>query len=141
MNCRMCGRPIRSRAQVFGTREWQNLDTGPSQDAQTCNHCKAAASFEALCKRYGITAAYYWEMFDRQDGRCAICRKPPEKPSRLRIDHCHATGHVRGLLCSGCNVAIGILGDTARTMKWAIEYLERFEQRHARGSGDQKAGL
>lgn len=44
-------------------------------------------------------------MVERQDGRCAICRRDV----RLVVDHDHATKAVRGLLCDLCNHAVGYL--------------------------------
>lgn len=45
----------------------------------------------------------YWM---HQDGKCGICgtsfhKRPPV------VDHCHTSGHVRGLLCKQCNTALG----------------------------------
>jgi hypothetical protein len=44
----------------------------------------------------------------------------------LRVDHCHETGKIRGLLCHNCNVAIGHLGDNLSTMQNAISYLAKY---------------
>jgi DNA-binding transcriptional MerR regulator len=59
-----------------------------------------------LRHRYGITLEEYEEMLERQDGRCAICRRPPPEGKRLHVDHNHETGEVRGLLCSWCNTRL-----------------------------------
>lgn len=56
--------------------------------------------------RYGITLDEYEAMLAAQGGRCAICGKQAGK-RRLSVDHNHATGKVRALLCIGCNVAVG----------------------------------
>jgi len=56
-------------------------------------------------EKYGLTLDAFHRLHAAQDGRCAICREP--KP--LHIDHDHASGHVRGLLCRRCNVALGYL--------------------------------
>lgn len=64
---------------------------------------KAAKLRSHLKEKYGITLAEYETLQEKSDGRCAICRR--EK--KLYIDHCHATGKVRGLLCNGCNSKLG----------------------------------
>jgi hypothetical protein len=61
-----------------------------------------------LAKKYGITAADYERMFAEQDGKCLICRT--DKTGRwsfFHVDHDHATGKVRGLLCVSCNTRLG----------------------------------
>lgn len=41
-----------------------------------------------------------------QAGRCAWCGT--DRAPRMVRDHCHMTGLVRGLLCSGCNTKEGV---------------------------------
>lgn len=77
-----------------------------------------------IVKTYGITPEQYQKMFESQGGVCKICRTPPSgKWSRLHIDHDHAASKVRGLLCSKCNTAIGLMNDDAKIMRRAIRYL------------------
>jgi hypothetical protein len=40
------------------------------------------------------------------------------------VDHCHATGKVRGLLCHNCNRALGLMQDNIENIKRAADYLE-----------------
>jgi len=73
---------------------------------------------QALRYKYGITDEQYREMLREQDGRCAVCRqRPPSGGAHqnrvLQVDHHHATGEVRGLLCNKCNMAAGFLDDDA----------------------------
>ena len=42
----------------------------------------------------------------------------------LAVDHCHTTGEVRGLLCFGCNTALGRFKDDPTLLKNAIKYLQ-----------------
>lgn len=42
----------------------------------------------------------------------------------LHLDHCHTTGRFRGWLCSGCNTAIGTLGDNLEGLMKAVAYLQ-----------------
>lgn len=58
-----------------------------------------------------------------QRGVCAICERPPRGYKNLAVDHDHATGAVRGLLCQTCNAALGSFGDAPRLLQRAIDYL------------------
>lgn len=78
-----------------------------------------------LRKRYGITLDDYQKRLAEQGGRCAICRNEPDD-KYLAVDHCHATGIVRGLLCTRCNAAIGLFHESVASMASAIEYLDSF---------------
>lgn len=75
-------------------------------DGSRCKACTSEARYGAhILETYGITYGYYLELYQFQGGRCYICRKEPKR-RRLAVDHDHATGEVRGLLCSGqrsCN--------------------------------------
>jgi Recombination endonuclease VII len=57
-------------------------------------------------RKYGLTLEDYERMFIEQDGVCAICKRPPQKKP-LSVEHDHATGKVRGLVCWPCNFRIG----------------------------------
>ena len=43
--------------------------------------------------------------------------------SNRHIDHCHNTGKVRGVLCAGCNLAIGHAKEDVNTLNSMIKYL------------------
>lgn len=62
-----------------------------------------------LLRRYGITEAQYQQIFTKQDGKCALCKSPSKAARRLDVDHNHRTGIIRGLLCSPCNLALGVI--------------------------------
>ena len=86
---------------------------------------------KTLLNKYGITLEQYEELFKKQGGVCALCKKPEtvrrnkktDGGERLAVDHCHDTGLVRGLLCFKCNTAIGALGDTQEAALKAMKYL------------------
>jgi len=77
-----------------------------------------------LKRLYGITLEDYVEMFDNQNGVCAICFQECKTKNSLSVDHDHITGKVRGLLCNACNRAIGMLGDNAENLRRAADYLD-----------------
>lgn len=61
-------------------------------------------------------------MLATQGGRCAICRELPGRKA-LHVDHDHASGRVRGLLCFRCNAGLGNFRDDPGTLKAALSYL------------------
>lgn len=87
-----------------------------------------------LKSRHGITLAEYDAWFERQGGVCAICGRPPEalkigKKARvfsiLHVDHNHATGALRDLLCNHCNSGIGYMREDPVIGRKMLAYLEK----------------
>jgi hypothetical protein len=78
---------------------------------------------------YGIDANTYMKMYEKQNGKCDICGagKESNRGHMLAVDHCHATGKVRGLLCHTCNRGIGMLADSVDRVGKALEYLLKHE--------------
>jgi hypothetical protein len=74
-----------------------------------------------LSRKYGLTLEDYEAMRARQNDVCAICKMPSRR--RLEVDHCHATGMVRGLLCQACNVGLGRFKDRPALLRAAADYL------------------
>jgi hypothetical protein len=76
---------------------------------------------------FGITKGQYEKIEKAQGGVCAVCGQPPSGNTKnqqvLAIDHCHATGQIRGLLCGRCNKALGLFNDDALRLQKAIRYL------------------
>lgn len=75
--------------------------------------------------KYGLSGLDYQNMLARQNGVCLICGQPPAETQSLSVDHCHATGKVRGLLCIHCNTGIGMFKDSQELLRKAAEYLEK----------------
>ena len=92
---------------------------------QTCSDRAAN-----LKRRYGITSEEVVQMYRDQAGRCHICDVPVDihelgftKHTPAQIDHLHDSTHVRGLLCSHCNLGLGHFKDNRRVLENAIKYL------------------
>jgi hypothetical protein len=63
-------------------------------------------------------------MLAEQNGVCAICGKATEKS--LAVDHDHATGKVRALLCARCNTGLGCFEENELLFLRAMEYLRNY---------------
>lgn len=87
------------------------------------NHIKERRQLQ-LMYSYKITLADYNEMFNNQNGCCAICEKHQlELNKKLCVDHNHKTGKVRGLLCDSCNRGMGQFYESIKNLKSVIKYL------------------
>lgn len=74
---------------------------------------------------YGLTQEDYNTLLSSQGYKCAICGA--QEQERMFVDHCHATGKVRGLLCNSCNCGLGFFQDNVQYMRNAIEYIEKHD--------------
>ena len=70
---------------------------------------------------YGIDKNKFYELIEKQQGLCAICKKDIDKSAH--VDHCHKNGTVRGLLCRNCNNGLGLFNDDINHLQNAINYL------------------
>ena len=73
-----------------------------------------------MVRRYGVDRHMFAAMYFEQDGQCAIgtCLREAKV-----VDHDHLTGAVRGLICQGCNAAIGFI-ETDGWLDAAQAYLQ-----------------
>lgn len=82
-----------------------------------------------LRRKYGVTLEWHRKKLFDQNGVCAICSKPETvkikgKLIAMPVDHDHATGKPRGLLCTKCNRALGLFLDDPEILQKAILYLK-----------------
>jgi len=82
-------------------------------------------------RKFGITVEIYKEMYDKQNGLCAICCKPEtihskggDSPMWLSVDHNHTTKKVRGLLCFKCNTTLSYFEKHGESMITIASYLK-----------------
>ena len=63
------------------------------------------------------------ELFTQQGSKCRICQTSDFGRKGPVIDHHHLTNKVRGILCSNCNTAIGLLKENIPNIIAAACYL------------------
>ncbi len=77
---------------------------------------------------HGPYIEWYHIVLEAQNGKCAIsgCVNAASKlisgPGRLAVDHCHATGKIRGLLCGRCNLTLGAAEDSPEILEGLAAY-------------------
>lgn len=105
-------------------KHWTEFSRNRAETTGLQARCKACTEADRRSRVYGLRPEAYRQLVEAQKGRCAACGEE----SRLVVDHCHATGAVRALLCSNCNTAEGLLRTPARARALA-DYIEAFEGR------------
>jgi len=103
-NCRTCARRRNAR---YNAKPDKKL-------ARRAHHAKT---------RYGLDVERRRELLDGQGGVCALCRRTFKSLKDEHVDHDHVTGRVRGILCTGCNTALGKLGDNEEGLLRALAYI------------------
>ncbi len=78
-----------------------------------------------LKKIHGLSTEQHRDMWDNQEGLCAICKVQLSSLSNkaIHIDHCHVTQKVRGILCCSCNWGLGHFRDSVLYLDSAKRYL------------------
>jgi hypothetical protein len=72
--------------------------------------------------RYHASTGTYETALKMQNNQCGICRSH-DRP--LVVDHNHATGAIRGLLCDKCNMAIGLFDESPESLANAAQYMSQ----------------
>lgn len=105
--CRKCN-------NIFDIVNFYKKEWGRDGYSPYCKPCDIEVAHRSrLITTYGITPEEYLLILAEQNYVCKICKSPPQK-NKLAIDHDHATGVIRGLLCSRCN----------QHLEWSINYNE-----------------
>jgi hypothetical protein len=73
---------------------------------------------------YKLTEAEHSKLISKHNGKCGICDTDFKSKRTTYIDHDHATGKVRGLLCPKCNILLGASMDNIKILQSAISYLK-----------------
>jgi hypothetical protein len=84
--------------------------------------CKKCDRNRKIKKEYKMNPADVTDQIAAQNGKCAACGMT----RNLVIDHSHSTGKVRGLLCRGCNLALGFVGEDPKILASMLVYIEKW---------------
>ena len=75
-----------------------------------------------------MTVDRYNEMSLSQKGKCLICGvHQKDLKQKLSVDHNHATGEVRGLLCYRCNLMVGNVECNSDIIERVHLYIKNYE--------------
>lgn len=91
-----------------------------------------ASSRKSSLRKHNLTPEEYSHLEMKQSGLCAICGRDPRlyykgRNSKLHVDHSHATGKNRGLLCVRCNNSVERIDTIPEWAAKALQYLGEYE--------------
>lgn len=68
-------------------------------------------------------------MIKDQGDKCAACEEAigHSIPRTVNVDHCHNSGLVRGILCSACNISLGLMKEDPNRIRRLALYIERHQ--------------
>ena len=123
---RRCKNGLMARCKSCNTEQARVYRAArPEREKAIYARTKTKTRERHLVRKYGVNLTDYAAMLSAQGGKCAICRASEEDQFKnvFHVDHCHATGKVRGLLCRGCNHMLGVVGDDPEILLRAVKYL------------------
>lgn len=129
--CRDCWAPWEAQNEVpMPPKPWRPIIDGSGTRCATHwreekKRRKEMAHENYVGKTYGLTSGQYDTLYAAQLKTCAICLRATGKTKRLAVDHDHATGEVRGLLCGPCNSMLAHARDSDMFFYRAANYLQR----------------
>lgn len=100
-------------------------ETRESRKLQYASRTPEGKKMRQIKWLYGITRERFYELYEHQKHRCAIC-DVQLTVAQSHVDHCHRTKAVRGLLCGSCNRMLGMVKESTESLRRAIYYLDRF---------------
>jgi len=112
------------RRELYAQDEWRRVAARKqAMEWQRANQDKRKAQ---RLKQYQVTLAEFQTLLEKQGSQCAICGHADMSNPNIFpvVDHCHATGKVRGILCLNCNHGLGKFMDNPRLLKKASTYLK-----------------
>ena len=129
--CKQCERKMarewyarNKEAAKYKYREWREKNADRILEYRIRN--KARDYRRACARKYGVPVSWVDEQMERQHGCCAICSLRfgwNSKQTTPHVDHDHATGCVRALLCNRCNSVLGLVADSVETLYAMGRYL------------------
>lgn len=101
------------------SREWKRNNRERVREYHRNDH---------YARNYGLTLGDVEAMASSQEGCCAICLVDLDE--KWHLDHNHATGKIRAVLCGACNLGLGKFVDNADFLRNAASYVEFWDLAH-----------
>lgn len=117
--CKSCDNErVKQRKKKTGYKE------KPEKSRRWREKNKSKIRFQRIKRKYNIDEKCFNGILESQGSTCEICKSIDWDPV---VDHDHSTGHVRGLLCSNCNTALGLLRENEDSVQGLLTYIRKYK--------------
>lgn len=113
-DCSVCGPAV-----AIGSKVTRHTAAGIAYFCETTRRRRPSSY-------HGLNYYERQELIVTAGERCGICGTTDPRGAGWQVDHCHATGLIRGLLCYPCNVGLGYFADSEDRLLAAVAYLTKF---------------
>ena len=107
---------------------------GISKECKVCSRVRTKRNSTPKSRRYNMVKFKFGiakEEYDQLLEEFPVCANPNCRKefglNEPHVDHCHTTGKIRGLLCSGCNIGLGHCREDANILRGLASYIENFK--------------
>lgn len=123
--CRACKAAYMKAHRKANPDQYKAYDRKHKDKVRNDPQHKLDRQNQRLKSKYGISLEIYNKMVADRNNKCDICGMDGSlvRYGKLKVDHDHSTGEIRGLLCDKCNFAIGLLNDNPTLIGKVLEYL------------------
>lgn len=113
-SCQECLDKVSIRSKTWlSNKLCSSCGSSDTEGLTRCRFCRAKNNG----RKFGLSGSEYLEKISSM-GACEACGNT----TKLVLDHDHISGKIRGILCRGCNCALGFLLDSTSKIKGLLEY-------------------
>jgi hypothetical protein len=119
------------------TEHWRRLKREAyhrmKQDTEKYEKHRSRLKSNSHRRSFSFLSDEYDRLFKLQDGFCAYCGQLETATNKksglvlaLAVDHNHATGEPRALLCRSCNIAFGFMEENPERIRLLLQYAQKW---------------
>lgn len=107
----MAGNGQTKEAKAASAKKYREANKEKIREAKKWTH---------IWNTYRLTQDDFNALWMMQGKVCQVCKQDTEHKF---VDHCHATGDVRGILCPSCNTFVGHIEKEQGRIDAALDYI------------------
>lgn len=125
MGIKTCSRCLQSKGLINSFYPNSNICKDCKLEYNRKRRTSSIIKKQNVKARYGITTEEYEKHLEAEC--CQICNVSFDKKFTKCLDHCHKENLIRGVLCTECNIGLGMFKDNMNYLQNALNYLHKWQ--------------